>query len=60
MVSEPVQQCASQAFRAEGFRPFFERQMACDERRAAFVCRAYHINQRTSYTTVYPPTFTLS
>jgi hypothetical protein len=37
VVSEPIQQCAGRAFRAEGFRPLFERQIACDERRAAFV-----------------------
>jgi molybdate transport system substrate-binding protein len=29
MMGEPVQQRAGQAFGAEGFRPFFERQIAC-------------------------------
>ena len=40
MMGEPVQQCAGQAFGAKDFGPFFKRQIACDQRRSAFITLA--------------------
>ncbi len=37
VMGEPVEERAGQALRAEGFRPFLERQVAGDQRRAPFV-----------------------
>ena len=31
MMGQPVEQCARETFGAEGFRPFFERQIAGDQ-----------------------------
>ena len=31
MMGQPVELCARETFGAEGFRPFFERQIACDQ-----------------------------
>ena len=46
MVGQPVEQRAGKAFGAEHRRPFIERQIAGDQRAAAFVALAEHLEQQ--------------
>ncbi len=46
MVGEPIEQGVSQPLRAEDFGPLLERQVGNDQRRAAFIAQAEHLEEQ--------------
>lgn len=48
MVGQPVQEGAGEAFGTEGFGPFFERQIAGDQRRAALIALRDQLEEKFS------------